>query len=104
MIEFVVGAGSRDSRRHRHSERRKGHGPRPPAAPRGGLDLAEHGGGLVFAGREPPRPPLSADSSARETLACIEVAVAMRLIKAPEVGVVDRLNRVIATLVRQSRP
>jgi len=41
--------------------------------------------------------------SARETLACIEVAIAMKLIKPPDPAVIDRLNRVIATLVRLSR-
>jgi len=41
--------------------------------------------------------------SARETMACIEVAVAMKLIKQPEAKVMDRLERVIGTLVRLSR-
>ena len=45
----------------------------------------------------------SALGSARETLACIEVAVAMKLIKQPDPKVIDRLNRVIATLVRLTR-
>jgi hypothetical protein len=43
-------------------------------------------------------------SQARIGPAGIEVGVATRLIKSPAVGLVDRLNRVIATLVRLSRP
>ena len=45
----------------------------------------------------------SALGSARETLACIEVAVAMKLIKQPDPSVLARLNRVIGTLVRLAR-
>jgi len=41
--------------------------------------------------------------SARETLSCIEVAIAMKLIKRPDHSVIDRLNRVIGTLVKLAR-
>ena len=64
------------------------------------LNLSE---GQGSQGRLRPTRYYSALGSARETLACIEVAVAMRLIRAPEPAVFDRLNRVIATLVRLTR-
>ncbi len=65
------------------------------------LNTAE---GSCSQGANRPARYFNALGSARETLACIEVAVAMRLIKPPEAVVVDRVNRVIATLVRLSRP
>ena len=42
--------------------------------------------------------------AAREAQACIEVAVAMGHIAAPADEVSDRINKVIATLVRLARP
>ena len=64
------------------------------------LNVAE---GQGSQGRLRPTRYYTALGSARETLACIEVAVAMRLIRTPEPAVFDRLNRVIATLVRLTR-
>jgi len=65
------------------------------------LNTAE---GSCSQGANRPARYYNALGSARETLACIEVAVAMRLIKPPEPAVIDRLNRVIATLVRLAKP
>ena len=41
--------------------------------------------------------------SARETLACIEVSLAMKLIASHDNDAIDRINKVIATLVRLAR-
>ena len=38
--------------------------------------------------------------SARETLACVQVAEAMRIIKKADEGMMDRIDHVISTLVR----
>jgi four helix bundle protein len=65
------------------------------------LNLAE---GSCSQGPNRPARYYNALGSARETLACIEVAVAMRLIAPPAAEVTDRMQRVIATLVRLARP
>lgn len=65
------------------------------------LNLAE---GSCSQGLNRPARYFNALGSARETLACIEVGVAMRLITMPEPVVIDRIQRVIATLVRLARP
>ena len=65
------------------------------------LNTAEGSGSQ---GKLRPTRYYSALGSARETLACIEVAVAMKLIRRPDEAVYARLNWVIGTLVRLARP
>ena len=65
------------------------------------LNTAE---GSCSQGLNRPARYFNALGSARETLSCIEVAVAMRLIEQPEHAIIDRLNKVIATLVRLANP
>ncbi len=64
------------------------------------LNIAE---GSCSQGMNRPARYYNALGSARETLGCVEVAVAMRLIPTPDPLVTDRMQKVVATLVRLTR-
>ena len=65
------------------------------------LNLAE---GSCSQGLNRPARYYNALGSARETLACIEVAVAMDILVKPDHAKLDRIQKVIATLVRLVKP
>ncbi|MBC8071290.1 MAG: four helix bundle protein [Deltaproteobacteria bacterium] len=61
------------------------------------LGVAE---GMYSRGRNRPARYHTALGSARETMACLEVAVAMGYLDSADAAVLDRLSRIIGTLVR----
>ena len=61
------------------------------------LNVAEGMGSLAGHKRQRYSTALG---SAREVLACVQVAQAMRYVEPPHPGVLDRMNHVIATLAR----
>ena len=61
------------------------------------LNIAE---GTLSQGKNRGARYFNALGSAREVLSCVEVAVAMKYIPQPDHAVIDRMNHVIATLIR----
>ena len=67
------------------------------AASRVALNVAE---GQYSRGRNRQARDHTALGSARETMACLEVAVAMGYLEQADAAVLDRLRRIVGTLVR----